>query len=83
MADVEELDDDAIAAQWEAEMAGDGVKDGDIASEWEAMADKDDDPTAGVVGRVLNQDEIDSLLGFDGDDSDSEEQGTVGSSGGT
>ena len=81
MADVEELDDDAIAAQWEAEMAGegaeDGAKDGDIASEWEAMADKDDDPTGGVVGRVLNQDEIDSLLGFDGDDSDSEDRNGI------
>ncbi len=81
MADVEELDDDAIAAQWEAEMAGDdaadGTKDGDIASEWEAMADKEDDPTGGVVGRVLNQDEIDSLLGFDGDDSGDEDRNGI------
>lgn len=81
MADVEELDDDAIAAQWEAEMAGEGADDGtkgdDIASEWEAMADKDDDPTGGVVGRVLNQDEIDSLLGFDSDDSEGEDRNGI------
>jgi len=82
MADIEELDDDAIAAQWEAEMAADdGAKDGKggdaMASEWEAMADKEEDPTAGVVGRVLNQDEIDSLLGFDGDDSDSDDRNGI------
>ena len=82
MADIEELDDDAIAAQWEAEMAvDDGAKDGKggdaMASEWEAMADKEEDPTAGVVGRVLNQDEIDSLLGFDGDDSDSDDRNGI------
>ncbi len=80
MADVEELDDDAIAAQWEADMAaggGDDNKEGDIASEWEAMADRNDDPASGAVGRVLNQDEIDSLLGFDGDDADGEDRNGI------
>lgn len=61
--------------------ADDGAKDGKggdaMASEWEAMADKEEDPTAGVVGRVLNQDEIDSLLGFDGDDSDSDDRNGI------
>lgn len=81
MADVEELDDDAIAAQWEAEMAGEGADGkaaaGNMASEWEAMASNTDDVVGGAVGRVLNQDEIDSLLGFDGDDSDSEDRNGI------
>lgn len=81
MADVEELDDDAIAAQWEAEMAGEGADGkaaaGNMASEWEAMASNADDVVGGVVGRVLNQDEIDSLLGFDGDDSDSADRNGI------
>ncbi len=78
MADVEELDDDAIAANWEAEMAGEGAKSDDaMASEWEAMTDDDPDPTGGVVGRVLNQDEIDSLLGFDGGDSDGDDRNGI------
>ena len=82
MADKDDLDDDAIAAQWEAEMAeADGAaepaKDGEMASQWEAMVDKEDDPTNGVVGRVLNQDEIDSLLGFDGNDGDGEDRNGI------
>jgi len=81
MADTEELDDDAIAAQWEAEMAGDAAaatdgagEGGDMAADWEAMVDGSDDSaeSAGTAGRVLNQDEIDSLLGFDGEDAESE-----------
>jgi len=59
---------------------GDGDSDGEgedqdaMAAEWEAMADDgddaggDDEDEDGVPGRVLDQDEIDSLLGFDGDD---------------
>ncbi len=40
--------------------------DDDLAAEWEAMADDDDDDGGGGgTARVLNQDEIDSLLGFD------------------
>ena len=51
-------------------------EDGDaLAAEWAAMADDDEDgegdkfEAAGGSGgstRILNQDEIDSLLGFDG-----------------
>ncbi|HEX4889157.1 MAG TPA: flagellar motor switch protein FliM [Alphaproteobacteria bacterium] len=84
MAEAEELDDDAIAAQWEAEMAGESGDDaagdgGDMASEWEAMAggDAEEDMSGGAVGRVLNQDEIDSLLGFDGDGSDGEDRNGI------
>ncbi|UUX50483.1 flagellar motor switch protein FliM [Nisaea acidiphila] len=44
------------------------MADDDLAAEWEAMADDDEDEDVGGGGtgaRVLNQDEIDSLLGFD------------------
>lgn len=51
MADTPEEDADAAAAAWEASLAGDGGG--------EASADD------GAPARVLNQDEIDSLLGFD------------------
>ncbi|CAM3475332.1 flagellar motor switch protein FliM [Thalassospira profundimaris] len=80
MADEDE-DDDALAAEWEAMAGGDdeGGDDGgeDMAAEWESMLGDDDgdddgggDDMADAMGggtsaRVLNQDEIDSLLGFD------------------
>lgn len=38
--------------------------DDDLAAEWEAMGDDEEDEDVGSA-RVLNQDEIDSLLGFD------------------
>jgi flagellar motor switch protein FliM len=66
--DDEEVDDDAVAAEWAA-MAEDGDgEDGDaMADEWAAMAEEDGDGD-GASARVLNQDEIDSLLGFQGGD---------------
>ncbi|MFZ5608530.1 MAG: flagellar motor switch protein FliM [Pseudomonadota bacterium] len=74
-------DDEAVAAEWEA-MAGEGqgksVDDEAVAAEWEAMAGGDEDEEAlggGAAGRVLDQNEIDSLLGFDGDDEDKNRQG--------
>jgi len=69
-------DQDALAAEWEASLGGDGEEDGDqddLAAEWEAMMADDaagaDDAAAPAreSTRVLNQDEIDSLLGFDED----------------
>ena len=65
----EDQDQDTMAAEWEAQMDGEGEEgddQDDLAAEWEAMV-------GGVVSsvsdrktiRVLNQDEIDSLLGFD------------------
>lgn len=75
MSDDEKPDDDAVAAEWAAMAEADeeGGEDQDaMAAEWEAMAsdDGDGDDADGDVapGRVLDQDEIDSLLGFDGDD---------------
>ncbi len=77
---VSPADDDDLAAQWEAALAGeDEAGEGDdadeLAAEWEAMigvGGGDDASTEVAMGghestRVLNQDEIDSLLGFDED----------------
>jgi flagellar motor switch protein FliM len=92
MADDDEEDDvnqEDMAAQWEAEMAGDAdegddagdsdseVDDDDVAAEWAAMIDDDEEDdgfgAGGGSGRVLDQDEIDSLLGFDSDREDERE----------
>ena len=87
--DEEPIDDEAMAAEWEAMAGGDdgdaGEGDGegedqdDMAAEWEAMAggdeEDDDDPGDAMPGRVLDQDEIDSLLGFDGDEDAGETSG--------
>ncbi|MEX0299597.1 MAG: flagellar motor switch protein FliM [Kordiimonas sp.] len=71
MADDEPVDDDAVAAEWEAMAGGDDGDQDEMAAEWEAMAggDEEEEESAGgpSPGRVLDQDEIDSLLGFDGD----------------
>lgn len=72
--DDEPVDDEAVAAEWAA-MAGADEEEEDqdaMAAEWEAMAGgdapaEDDDDGGPSPGRVLDQDEIDSLLGFDGD----------------
>ena len=74
----DDVDQDAMAAEWEAMAGGDGASDGDaFAAEWEAMMDDgpgdvdDQIPEFGSgAERILNQDEIDNLLGFnpDGDD---------------
>ncbi len=69
----DEDDDDALAAEWEAMAGGGDGDDGDggddMAAEWESMLGEDGGEEEELVGpgsaRVLNQDEIDSLLGFD------------------
>lgn len=83
--DDEPVDDDKLAAEWEAMSGGDEDEDVDqdaMAAEWEAMAGGDDDSNVdedddegGEPGRVLDQTEIDSLLGFDGDGGDGETTG--------
>jgi len=74
--DDEPIDDDAVAAEWAAMAGADEDDDTDqdaMAAEWEAMAggdgpvEEDDGDGSPSPGRVLDQDEIDSLLGFDGD----------------
>ncbi|WP_138380198.1 flagellar motor switch protein FliM [Luteithermobacter gelatinilyticus] len=59
----DEIDNDAVAAEWEAMAAAEAGEDG---------FDDDETDMAAAMGadRVLDQDEIDSLLGFDGDDDD-------------
>ncbi|MCK5165931.1 MAG: flagellar motor switch protein FliM [Rhodospirillaceae bacterium] len=73
----DDVDQDAMAAAWEAAMDPDAAaptgEDGeqdDLAAEWASMLDSGGDASASSGGgrestRVLNQDEIDSLLGFD------------------
>jgi flagellar motor switch protein FliM len=67
-------DEDALMKEWAAMAGGEdeagGGDDGAAAAEWEAMLSASDaDPSEAMGGatsaRVLNQDEIDSLLGFD------------------
>lgn len=87
MAGDDDVDQDAMAAEWEA-MAEDGDGDGSggissddaMAAEWEAMAEEGANDTLAIGGhdsgeRVLNQDEIDSLLGFDVDEDDADRTG--------
>lgn len=73
-----------MAAAWEAEMAAGGAADGDaFAAEWEAMVDQETGKSVSTQAlgaeRVLNQDEIDSLLGFElGDDDGGDKNGVRG-----
>jgi len=88
----EEVDQEAMMAAWEAELAaeaeaaaggasGGGDAGGDLAAEWEAMVG------GGGMGerfnmpagaeRILNQDEIDSLLGFDLSEDDYNERSGI------
>jgi len=68
-------DGEDLAAEWEAALGDDDDgADDDLAAEWENMVGDDSGGAdlLGAVGgrestRVLNQDEIDSLLGFDED----------------
>jgi len=87
----EEVDQEAMMAQWEAELAAEaeaatvGVTSdgGDLAAEWEAMVgggegspgERFNMPTG--AERILNQDEIDSLLGFDLSEDDYNERSGI------
>ncbi len=75
-------DDEAVAAEWAAMAEGDGQSDDEaMAAEWEAMAegegDVDEAPDGVGTTRILDQDEIDSLLGFDSDDQDDGSQSGI------
>jgi flagellar motor switch protein FliM len=84
--DDDDIDQDALAAEWEAALAGEdggggeGGDQDDLAAEWEAMVGGGGGGGGGTSSedgarestRVLNQDEIDSLLGFDEDVEDSD-----------
>lgn len=84
-ADDEDTDQDALAAEGATSQAGDndvGDQD-DLAAEWEAMVGGDDDEGGAAEDsdggrestRVLDQEEIDSLLGFDEGDGGSQRSG--------
>lgn len=90
--DQEEINDEDVAAEWAAmagddddeaaDEPGDGAGDGDgvdqdaMADDWGALADEDGEDDEVQSTRVLNQDEIDSLLGFSGDaDEDGSQSG--------
>ncbi len=74
------VDQDAMAAEWDAAGGGEPKKDAAgadgapkpnddaVAAEWASMVEGEAEapPEGGGSERVLNQDEIDSLLGFDG-----------------
>jgi len=85
MADPDEtgVDQDAMADEWAAMAEQDG--DADLASDWSDMTDDDDlqagqrpaGAEPGKTSRVLNQDEIDSLLGVDDDKSSGERTGIM------
>jgi flagellar motor switch protein FliM len=72
-ADDEAMDQDALAAEWGAalEESGQGNQ-ADMAAQWAAMIDGGEGDAGGGrssgAERVLNQDEIDSLLGFNLDE---------------
>jgi len=75
----DDIDQDALAAEWEAAAEG---GDDDLASEWEAMVGGEGEsftpsPTSSGPERILNQDEIDSLLGFSVSDEDGGERSGI------
>ena len=86
--EVENKDDEDLSADWGAALeeaergkgdSGDGDDQDDLAAEWGAALGEDGEADAGEgdsapATRVLNQDEIDSLLGFDETAEDGEEQ---------
>ena len=86
----DDIDQDALAAEWEAAAAADqpdfdamgGDEGDDLASEWEAMVGGADEPGipqggGGGTERILNQEEIDSLLGFSVSDDDEDQRSGI------
>ncbi len=73
----ESVDQDAMADEWAETADGEASGDEAVAAEWASMAeDEDGGMIGGQTTRVLDQEEIDSLLGFDADDdSDATESG--------
>ena len=70
--------EEQLASEWEALSDGDKTDEAAQAAEWAALAEGDDDtdPAADVQSaRILDQDEIDSLLGFQDFDSDPSQSG--------
>ncbi|MBK8908557.1 MAG: flagellar motor switch protein FliM [Rhodospirillales bacterium] len=61
----DEPDQDALAVEWERSVGGDNGNADSLADDWEGSLNESGDHSEGNSARVLNQDEIDSLLGFD------------------
>ena len=83
-AESSKTDDEAMAAEWAAMAEGAGDDDGKsdddkLAAEWEAAEEdgdtEGDDARGDTTSRVLNQDEIDSLLGFADDGGNDDKSG--------
>lgn len=74
-------DGDDLAAEWGAALAEQGVENADeVASQWSSMLDDGDtdlDQATRGGDRVLNQEEIDNLLGFDISDHIASEQSGI------
>ena len=69
--DDDDFEKEDLAAEWGAALEESGDADGNVAADWEAMVGVGEDgmPVNGAgADRVLNQEEIDNLLGFDPDD---------------
>jgi flagellar motor switch protein FliM len=77
MADYDDVDQEALAAEWgmegedESEGEGEGADsnfDDDVAAQWAAMIDEGEEEEIAIerggAERILNQEEIDGLLGF-------------------
>ena len=65
--DPDNMTDEELAAAWAAEAGGgDGAAEGDddVASQWAAMVDDNQAQVTKGADRILNQEEIDGLLGF-------------------
>jgi flagellar motor switch protein FliM len=78
MSDEKDIDQDALAAAWGADLEEEEASDGqgEEGADWEAMMDGSAEPeeSKSAAERVLNQDEIDNLLGFNMDELDREER---------
>jgi len=65
--DDDDFEQEDLAAEWGAALEESGDADGNVAADWEAMVDGSP-AGAKSADRVLNQEEIDNLLGFDPDE---------------
>ena len=83
MSDTEEMSDEEakMLAEWEAMSGDEDEAEGDVVAADSVDADADADALpegfGGDDGRILDQDEIDSLLGFDDDEDGAERSGIM------
>lgn len=78
MADEDDFEEEDLAAAWGEAMEEQGVADaGTLTAQWASMMDNDDDGGQQNSDRLMNQDEIDSLMGFKPDDLLSADQSGV------